>query len=419
MHIILTFGILIFVGYILGELANWIKLPRVSGYIIAGILLNPGLFGFVTPEFVVSTSLFINISLTVITFSIGGSLSKSKMDAGFKSIIVLTIFEALFAYIFVFAGIFLLLNFFLNIFDSLIASMVVSLLLASLAAPTDPTATLAVIQQYKAKGKVSSTLLGIAAFDDIIGIVLFTLTLAVSKSLVGSAPSDFSGMSITLLRNIGGALIIGSLMGLLLNSITKLFNKDSEGSLIVIVIGTLALCYGIVNYLHMDALLSTMSMGIVVVNFNKNQEKIFNLLERYTEELIFVIFFTLSGLHLQLSTISGSLLLIVFYILFRALGKFTGIYSGATILKESDSVKKYTAGGLLPQGGIVIGLALLASKEKAFSEFASLIIGVVIGSAVIHELIGPVFSRLTLKKAHEIALPGKESSVKQSPGAKL
>ena len=162
------------------------------------------------------------------------------------------------------------------------------------------------------------------------------------------------------------------------------------------------LSYGSSEYFGFDSILSTIALGTVVANFNPDSDKIFKLIERYTDELIFVVFFTLSGLHLNLDSITGSYILIIIYIIARLIGKFSGIYTGSIILNTKPKIRKYTAGGLLPQGGIVIGLALILTKDPVFQETASMIMGVVIGAALIHEIIGPVFSRLSLKKAGEI-----------------
>ncbi len=196
--------------------------------------------------------------------------------------------------------------------------------------------------------------------------------------------------------------MVGVVLGLIFKYISKIFNKESDGSLIVIVIGMILLGFGISDSLGFEPLLTAMTLGTVVINTNSFSEKIFNLLERYTDELIFVIFFSLSGLHLQLSSIGGSVIIILIYVLARMAGKFTGIYTGASFLKTDLEVKKYTAWGLFPQGGIVIGLALLLKDNPAFNENASNIIGIVIGAALIHEILGPLVSKISLKKSGDI-----------------
>ena len=402
MNTILAIGTLIFSGFLLGEAAKKVKLPKISGYIFAGILLNPALFGIIPKTFVENTDPLLSLALSVITFSIGGALSYAKIKSTGKTILWLTVFESLSAFFFVFIFTFLILGYLLNIFDSMNTTLAVSLILASLAAPTDPSATLAVIHEYRAKGKVSSSMLEIAAFDDMAGIIIYTITIAFAAMVIGNADLQIAGVFTELGRNIGGALLTGFITGLIFKYVNKLFSKENEGSLIVLTLGMVFLCYGISDCFGFEALLATMAMGAMVVNFNPFSDKIFNLIERYTDELVFVIFFTLSGIHLQLSSISGSFIIIVIYIVGRAIGKYSGVYSGATLLKTYPSVRKYTAGGLLPQGGIVIGLALLLLKEPAFNNIAPKIVGIVIGAALVYEILGPVFSKFMLKKAGEI-----------------
>ena len=402
MNVILSIGLLVFTGYILGELAQKIKLPKISGYILAGIVLNPDILGIMSNSFVGHTDPLLSISLAFITFSIGGSLSLEKLKSTGRQVLLLTLFEAVFAFLLVFLFLFLSLTFIFHTFDSLPVILAVSLVLASLASPTDPSATLAVIHEYKAKGEVSSTMLEISAFDDITGIIIYTLVTAFAAFFLGKTDVDFSGALLDMGESIGGAIAIGGIMGLLFNLIVKLIKDQPEGTLIVLTFGLILLSYGSSEYFGFDSILSTIALGTVVANFNPDSDKIFKLIERYTDELIFVVFFTLSGLHLNLDSITGSYILIIIYIIARLIGKFSGIYTGSIILNTKPKIRKYTAGGLLPQGGIVIGLALILTKDPVFQETASMIMGVVIGAALIHEIIGPVFSRLSLKKAGEI-----------------
>ena len=402
MSVILSVGVLIFTGYIFGELAEKIKLPKISGYILAGLILNPDLSGIMSSSFVEHSYPLLTISLSLITFSIGGALSSDKLKATGKKVLLLTVFESLFAFFFVFLFMFLFLYYLIPAFDSVYVAIAISLVLASLAAPTDPSATLAVIHEYKAKGEVSSTMLEIAAFDDIMGIIIYTLVTALAAFFLGKTDIAFTHTLWELCQNVGGAIIVGGIMGFFFNFLVTIFKKQAEGTLIVLTFGLILVSYGISEYMEFESLLSTIALGTVVANWNPQSDKIFKLIERYTDELIFVIFFTLSGLHLQLSSITGSYVLIIVYIIARMIGKFSGIYSGATMLKSSPKIKKYTAGGLIPQGGIVIGLALLLTKDEIYKDSASMIMGVVIGAALIHEIIGPVLSRFFLKKAGEL-----------------
>jgi Kef-type K+ transport system membrane component KefB len=401
---LLYVGIIIAAGYFLGELMEKIRLPKVTGYIIAGILLNPGIFPIIPDSFAVHTDLVTNISLSFITFSVGGTLHYRTIKKLGKSIILITVFEAEFAFLLVILGFFLVSPFFVNTANTSWAAVVVplSLLAGALASPTDPTATLAVIHEYKAHGAVSSTIMGVAAFDDALGIMNYSLAVAISGIFVAGRAFSMSASIIGPLLDIAGAVATGIAFGLVLNLITGLFKKESEGSLIVIILGILLLCFGTAGLLGVDELLSTMVVGIVVTNFNPRRNSIFRILERYVEELVFVLFFTLSGMQLNFSVLANSLLLVLFFILFRFLGKVSGAVSGGLLAHSPAKVKKYTFGGLIPQGGIVIGLALLVKQKAGFQHVADILISMIIGAAVIHELIGPILSKTVLKRAGEI-----------------
>jgi NhaP-type Na+/H+ or K+/H+ antiporter len=278
------------------------------------------------------------------------------------------------------------------------------ILLGCLACPTDPSATLAVVHECKAKGPVVSTIMGVAAFDDALGIVNYSLGVALATLLIQDQGFSLYSSLLEPAAGIAGGMAIGAVFGLVFNRLTLLMEKETEGALIVVIFGMLCLCFGIASGLYYDELLATMTMGCVVVNYNPKHEQIFTILERYTEELIFVLFFTLSGMHLNFSAISGAYVLIFFFVLFRGLGKVTGTMLGAFVSRAPGVVRRYAALGLIPQGGIVIGLALMIKNNPALAAFSDALIGIVIGATVIHELIGPVTSKTALVKAGETRL---------------
>lgn len=402
MNLIFETGILLISGFILGEIAEKLNLTRITGYIIAGIALNPDLTGIVNDQFVQNTDPVLQISLALITFSIGGSLSWSKVRATGKTILFLMLFESLSAFIFVFLFVFLFLFFFLDSGDPVATIIAMSLILASLAAPTDPSATLAVIHETKAKGKVSSSTLEIAAFDDVAGIIIYTFSTAFAILLLGDSSLNLGHTLADLGWEIGGAAMTAGVMTLVFYLIKKIFRNLPAGSFIAIVLTLVVLCYGISEHFKFETLLSTMIFGAFVANLKGSSNKIFELLENYTDELMFLIFFTLSGIQLNLSSIQGSLVIILIYIIARIAGKYAGIYSGSTLLNVDHRIKKYGAGGLIPQGGIVIGLALMLRNDPAFADISSSIISIVIGAALVHEIIGPLMSKFSLSKAGEI-----------------
>jgi len=400
----LIVGIIIFTGFVFGELVAKIKLPKVTGYILAGILLNPGLFGFISRDFVDHTAVATNICLAFITFSVGGTLLLSRVKKLGKGILCITVCEAEFSFLTIVIGFLAVTPFLIHgVGASWFATFIpLSLLIGSLGSPTDPAATLAVAHQYGAKGEVSSTIMGVAALDDATGIMNYSLAIAVASVLILGQGFDVYSSLLNPLIVIVGAVMLGIAFGFVFNFITRSMKRQSEGVFIVLILALLTLCFGMATLLGLDELLATMSMGVLVVNCNPERDKIFKILERYTEQLIFVLFFTLSGMHLDFSVLSSYYVLVLLFFLLRTLGKVTGTMLGASISKSSPMVKKYAAGGLIPQGGIVVGLALMLKQNHAFDSISDIIISVIVGATILHEIVGPIFLKKALKKAGEI-----------------
>ncbi len=401
---LLLVGITIFGGFVGGEVAKRVRLPKVTGYILAGVLLNPGIVGIVPKDFPAHTDVVTNIALSFITFSVGGTLLFSRLRKLGKGIVAITILEAETAFVVVTIGIAAVAPFLLHGDGAgwLTTYIPVALLMGCLASPTDPSATLAVVHEYRAQGQVTSTILGVTAFDDVTGIINFSLAVTLAQILISHARP---GLTSTILHPAGqilGAVLLGIVAGLAFNLLTRLLVRETEGAIIVAVLAMLSLCFGTASFIGVDELLATMTMGVVVVNFNALSGKIFKVLERYTEELVFVLFFTLSGMNLDLRVLLGNLLLVGLFVVFRSCGKVLGATTGAALAHAPAKVKKYVAGGLIPQGGIVVGLALLMKQNPALADITDIVVSVIIGATVIHELIGPVVSRAAIRAAGEI-----------------
>jgi Kef-type K+ transport system membrane component KefB len=400
----LVVGIIIFSGFICGEIARKCRLPKITGYIVAGILLDPELFHIIPKEFPEHTRLVTNTALSFITFSVGGTLMYARLKILGKSIVAITLFEAEFAMIAVGVGCMVIFSFFHFALSTQLVAMIIplSLLLGALASPTDPSATLAVTHEYQARGDVSSTILAVAAFDDVLGIMNYSLAVALAQIFVTHESFSVYSSLISPAVMIAGGITCGIIFGLALNLVTSIVKKESEGGLIVSVFAMLVLCFGTANFFHIDELLATMTMGVIVVNYNPKQDIIFSILERYTEDLIFVLFFTLSGMHLRFSALFNAYLFVALFVVLRMSGKFAGTLFGASISHATPNVKKYAAFGLLPQGGIVIGLALIIRDNPAFAPISDTFLSIIIGTTVIHELMGPIVAKGALAKAGEI-----------------
>ncbi len=406
MNTLLIVGTIIGAGYLLGELASKVGLPRVSGYILAGLALNPGVTGVVSRDFVQGTDAVTSVALAILTFAVGGTLAIAPLKELGRGIIMIALGEAELAALFVILGSMIVLPFFLDKGAGFITMVVpLAVLLGALASPTDPSATLAVIHQYKAKGQVSFSIMAAAALDDAIGIINFSVGMVIASFLIAHGHHVAGGGISALIKpviEIGGALVLGVVSGLGFHYIPRLLRAESDGLLLVLIIGLLTLCYGLATAFGLDQLLATMTMGMAVVNFKASRDRIFRLLEEYIEPLVFVLFFTISGMLLDVAVLFRYFPLVLFFVLFRTAGKLTGAYLGATIGRAPQAVRRYTGFGLIPQGGIVIGLALILQREEGFADLSSILLSVVIGATVLHELIGPLTAKLAIQKAGEI-----------------
>ncbi len=400
----LVVGIVLATGLFFGELASLVRLPKVTGYLIAGVLLDPQLTHLLPESFAQHTDFVTNLALAFITFSIGGTLRATELRRLGRSIAAITLLEAEITFLVVSLGVALLLPLFVHGVSGgfLSTFLPVGLIIGALASPTDPTGTLAVVHQYKAKGRVTSTILSVSAFDDALGLINFSLAAAAANVMVLHEHFSVGGSIGVPLAQIGGALALGAAFGLLFNLLTKLLWEETAGVFLVMMFALLALCFGVAHLFHCDELLATMTMGLVVTNFNAHRDRVFEIMEYYTEEIVFALFFTLSGMYLNVGIFVSSLALVGLYTFWRTVGKFAGAALGAAATDATPEVRRYTGFGLIPSGGIIVGLALLLKQNPAFHTFADIVLNVIIGATVIHEFAGPLLVQFALRRTREI-----------------
>lgn len=406
MEPMLTIGLIVFGGFLFGCLGNRFGLPRVTGYIVAGIALNPSVSHLIPENFVQHTDLVVNIMLCFITFSVGGTLSLKELRKEGRTIVTLTVLEAEGAFLLVSSGFFFLLLLLGRHFGihGPLPSLALALLLGSLASPTDPSATLAVAHEYRAKGPVISTIMGVAAFDDALGIINYSVAVALAVSVMtGNGSLSLWGVVVSPIWTILLSLTLGTAYGLLLDLVSRpAMSKGQFGQITVLMLGTLTLCFGTSSLLGADELLATMTMGAVIVNRSPWQDRIFDILGSYLEELVFILFFVVSCMHLDLNGLKAGLLFIPFFITLRAAGKIVGIRLGCKLVRAPEKLSRFVPWGLIPQGGIVVGLALLMRQHDLLGDMGPVVLGIIIGATIVHELIGPLLARRILNRAGEI-----------------
>ncbi|MBD3392990.1 MAG: sodium:proton exchanger [Chitinivibrionales bacterium] len=404
MNSVLLVGLVLSAGFLLGEMARLVKLPKVTGYILGGIALNPTVTRIVPASFVRHTDLTIDVALSVIAFSVGGALSYSRLKKLGASVLLITLFEAETALLLTATGFVLLLSFFPQPgFTGFLQTVVpFSILLGTFACPTDPSATLAVTHEYRAKGRTSSTILSVAGLDDVMGLTNFTLATTAAAVLIHHTSGKLFASLIHVIYSLGGAAITGCAFAALMILEDRIFKREGEGAHIVIVLSLLAACYGISAAFNFDSLLACMVMGACITNFSRLSDSAFGLLERYTDELVFVLFFTLSAMQLDFTVLKGVLPLIGAFIVLRFAGKISGTLLAGKLAKYPIRQSFHIGLGFIPQGGIVIGLALVAGHDPTFKPFGQTIISIVIGSTISHEIVGPILATTGLRAEGEL-----------------
>ena len=405
MNSLFIIGLLVAAGYIAGLLAEKAGIPKIIGYILTGIVFSPNTIHWIPGPFLTSTDTLLQVSLAFIAFEVGGELKWSVLKKQENKILLITLFEALFPVILIAASFIVLFFIFPGLFPiaEMQAAIAFSILLASLASPTDPASTLAIVRQYRAKGPVKDTILAVAAHDDALGILIFSLALATATAIVGD--NKFAACPVIFfVQHLGGGFLAGAFFAYLMILFLTYLPKISEGHWIILIFALLALCYGTASIMHGDEVLACMVMAIIVVNTGAKSRIIFQIISRYTEELIFLFFFVLSGLHLNIHTIPETIFPIIIYIILRIAGKFSGSHLGARLTKAGKNVQLYTGGGLIPQGGIVIGLTLIIGQYEEFAPIFNLLLTIIMGTTLINEIIGPFSAKLALRKAGEINL---------------
>ena len=378
-------GLMIFVGMALGRLVKKIKLPNVTGYLLAGLLLGPSILGLLSEEFLSGITVISDAALGFIAFSIGNEFKISYFKRVGATPIIIACLESFFAVAFVTVALMLA-----------GCSTTFSLVLGSIAAATAPAATIMVIKQYKAKGPVTETLLSVVAIDDATALIMYSISIAAATALSGGN-ATVKELVLKPVIEIGGALVVGAILGFLFLLPMKAFKKD--GNRLSLIIAFIFVGLGLSQLCGFSSLLLCMAMGAVVANFSPDVNQIMKLSDRITPP-IFMLFFVASGADLKLSVLPAVGLVGVIYIVVRVVGKMFGASLGAIVCKAGKNIRKYLGPALVPQAGVAIGLSLAASS--VVPEHASEIRTVILCGTLIYELVGPVIAKTCLKKAGEI-----------------
>lgn len=396
---LLVVGIMVALGFYAGKSMKYIKLPSIIGFMLIGVILGPSFFNIVNEEFQHNLSFISDIALSFVAVSIGIELSFSTLKKQGKGIVIVIFTESLMAFFIVTSLLYLLTK-----------DIALSLIFGAIAPASAPAGTVAIIQEYKAKGPLTKALFSVVGFDDGLGIIIFGFAAAFAKSILAQEAGAEAGSLLMLLSGPVKEVIFSVIIGLALGFVFCLLARKlkSARDIFILMFATILISSGISHMLHLSLILTNMILGIFIVNTQSHNlvEKIHNELSEFMP-LLFVMFFVLAGSNLHIQALPSLGLLGLVYILGRTAGLMGGATIGSAIGKLPANIRKYLGMGILSQAGVAIGLALIVKNE--FSAFGAhgayigdTVITTVTATCIFFEIIGPILTKIGLEKAGEI-----------------
>ncbi len=426
MATILSVSIALAAGLFMTRVTKPLGLPSVTAYLIAGILIGPyclgrlgisGL-GFTSIENVGEYKIISDVALGFIAFTIGNEFRLSQLKKIGGQATFIGIWQAVVATLCVDVA---LIGLHFALGDKLPIPMAV--ILGAIAAATAPAATLMVVRQYKAKGKLTDLLLPIVAIDDAVGLIIFAISFGVAKAMVNGEFS-FIAIAVEPILEIVCSLLLGTLMGVLFTVCEKFFNSNSKRLCLSITFVMLTVAISMLEFeiggvhIGFSALLVCMMLGTMFCNLCDFSAEIMDKTDKWTVPL-FALFFVLSGSELELDVFADVAIvgIGVAYIVSRIFGKYVGAYASSKITKCDPLTQKYLGITLMPQAGVALGMSVTVMASTEIGEIGVIIRNIILFSVLIYELFGPVMTKWALSKAGEISPKdlGKERKNREAP----
>jgi Kef-type K+ transport system membrane component KefB len=399
--IIFSAGLLMFLGFLGSRAVGIIKLPSITGYLLIGLLIGPSVFNVVTLENLSQLSHIVTpVVLGVISYMIGGSLPLSTIRGLKRNILVITAFESGFAWLFAL----LLITFLAPLLLPALSldfktALTMGIIIGGISLATAPAVTMAIIDELNVKGPLPSTLLGVVALDDALAIMAFAISIGVGAAILGD------GTSASMINIVTQEVIyigVSILMGLMLSPLLILASRFTRNrqELLVAILGIVIISSEISSMLNLFPLLTNMTLGFAVANIQKESEDNIGILKDI-QAVMFSLFFSVAGAHLDLKVIESAGILAVVIIIGRSGGKFIGAWFGATISGAPQVVRKYLGLTLMPKAGVTVGLSLLVVETPGLEPISTLVVTGILASTLINELFTPPLSKFALMRAEK------------------
>ncbi len=404
--IIFNIALLLTLGIIGGKLAEFAKLPKVTGYIIIGIIIGPNALGLMSHDVLASFKPFKILALGFIGFNIGMELNFKRLKKTGKEVLFVTLSQALLTFFLVAGAVYIFADEF---------KWTYALIFGAIAMVTTPAPILVCIKSYHVKGRLTNLLCPMVALDDAFGIIVFAFILPISIYLAGHSGEVISAGNLLLgpMLEIGFSIIVGSILGLIIIYILNHFRKGDNLSLLLIVVVGLFFGIGIGYAAEMSAILLPLTIGVLVANL-LDQDFMVDVKQNTDAVIlpILLVFFTLSGAELDVALLPRLGELGLIYIFVRIIGKMIGSSVSTKIMGERKEVVKYLGVTLIPQGGVAIDMAILAEfrflqlaselDNPHFAVIGSTVLTIILAATVIYKVFGEIIVKWAFKKAGEL-----------------
>jgi Kef-type K+ transport system membrane component KefB len=396
---LLIVGMLLLAGFYTGRGIRFVKLPSIIGFMIVGVLAGPSLLNILGSPTLEGLSFITEIALGFVALSIGLELKIGTLKQQGSGIVLIILLESLAAFFAVSAGVYLVTK-----------DVVLALLFGAIAPASAPAGTVAVIDEYRARGSLTRALYAVVGFDDGFGIIIFGFASAFARSMLnvesGGPAATLSALIAKPFLEIGLSVGIGSVIAFVF--CLPMHKISSQRDVFVLTFAFVLIATGICVRLRLSVILTNLILGIVAVN--TQPEKVIRKIRTEITQalpLLFVLFFILAGAHLRLSLLPSLGLVGIVYILARSGGLVGGSWLGALLGRAEKKIRTYLGLGILSQAGVAIGLALVVGQR--FAEFGargsaigSTVITTITASCIVFELVGPILTKYALTKAGEI-----------------
>ncbi|MEJ2634201.1 MAG: cation:proton antiporter [Calditrichia bacterium] len=401
----MALGFTLIAAYLIGKTVMRLQLPKITGYILAGILAGPYVTDLLSVPVVRNLQLIDNIALSLIALTAGGEFRYKTIKKQMKTIGSTILWQVIIVLLTFVIFIFLYQNHISFLAHKpLNVVLGVALIFGSLAIAKSPATTIAIITESRAKGKFTDFVLGVTVFKDIVVVLVFSIVISFAKPMIlPETPLHFTYLFNVFLEIIL-SIIVGFAAGLLILFYLKYVGKQT----VLFLLGFILLGIELSRMFHLEVILLFMVAGFFVQNFSNAGGKLISAIEGGSLP-IFVIFFAIAGASLNFPVFLENWFLAVLIVGLRMLSTYEGTYIGARLTGGSREVQNYGWMGFIGQAGLTLGLAVLV-KQNLPGIIGESIATLIIASIAINQIVGPVMFRYSLVKVGETGVNRRRSA---------